>query len=139
MQSRNPGKVPLERALSKLGLASRTEARALITAGRVQVNGVVKNNPGFLVTPETVKIAIDGVESGKSAWRMILLNKPKGVITSRRDEKGRKTVFDLLPEDCQRLHAVGRLDFATTGLLLLTNDTRASAWLTDPENEVLGW
>ena len=66
-----------------------------------------------------------------------MLYKPKSVITTRCDEAGRATVFDLLPEELRHFHAVGRLDMATTGLLLLTNDTRLSAYLTDPVNVVL--
>jgi 23S rRNA pseudouridine2605 synthase len=136
-----PGHVTLERALSKLGLASRTQARALIEAGRVKVNGVVKTHPLFLVRPETVRIEIDGqATQAVEQFRTLALHKIRGVITTHSDEKGRPTVFSLIDpavlKSLPGLHAVGRLDAATTGLLLLTNDTLLSAWLTEPENEV---
>jgi 23S rRNA pseudouridine2605 synthase len=130
------GRVPLERALSKLGLASRTIARKLILRGEVKVNGVIQKDPLFMVTPETAKIEIAGVEKKKEAHRTYLIYKPKGVVVTARDEKGRKTVFDLMGEEGKGLHAVGRLDFATTGLLILTNDTQLSAFLTEPKNQV---
>jgi len=71
-----------------------------------------------------------------SVPRFILFHKPKGVVTTHQDEKGRKTIFDVLPPELKTLHAVGRLDQATSGLLLLTNDTALSSYLTDPTNKV---
>ncbi len=136
---RSPGEVSLERALSKLGIASRTEARSWIEAGRVRVNGVVQADPGRWVVPEKARIEIDGRRADRKERMVLLLHKTRGTITTRSDERGRPTVFDLLPEELSRfgnLHSVGRLDQATTGLLLLTNDTRLSSWLTDPENEI---
>lgn len=132
---RKPGQVSLDRALSKLGLASRTQARELIAAGRVRVNGVVRTVAGFPVNPERAKIEIDGARVEAAEWKAFVLHKPRGVVTTRSDEKGRRTVFDLLPPG-SGLHAVGRLDFATSGLLILTNDTRLSSWLTEPSNRV---
>jgi 23S rRNA pseudouridine2605 synthase len=131
-----PGRVPLERALSKLGIASRTQAREMILAERVRVNGSLRTNPLFPVTPEKAILEIDGQRLGQQEWRTLLFHKPRSVVTTRSDEKGRATVFSLLGEAGKNLHAVGRLDFATTGLLLLTNDTRLSSWLTDPANEI---
>lgn len=133
----NRGKVPLERALSKLGAASRSQTRDWALAGRLKVNGRTVTDPQFMVTPETDKFYLDGRPIARDPWTTILLNKPGAVVTTRSDEKGRKTVFDLLPPELRNLHPVGRLDMATTGLLLLTNDTRLSAWLTDPANAVL--
>ncbi len=133
---RKPGHVSLERALSKLGIASRTQAREWILAGLVRVNGVLREDPGFFVFPERAKIEIEGRSIDRAEFAVFLLHKPRGVITSNSDEKGRPTVFSLIQEDRLTLHAVGRLDFATTGLLLLTNDTKLSSWLTDPANEV---
>jgi 23S rRNA pseudouridine2605 synthase len=130
------GKVPLERALSKLGAASRSQTREWALAGRLKVNGRTVTDPLFLVTPETDRFTVNGQLIGKQAWITIILNKPGGVVTTRSDEKGRRTVFDLLPPEFKDLHAVGRLDMASTGLLLLTNDTRFSARLTDPANAV---
>ncbi|MBI2519178.1 MAG: rRNA pseudouridine synthase [Bdellovibrio sp.] len=132
-----PGKVALERALSKLGIASRSQARKWIIQGRLQVNRIVQKNPEYLVTPEKAEFALDGQPVGQVEAMMLLLNKPKGIITSRSDEKGRPTVFSLISEVSTHLSAVGRLDFATSGLLLLTNDTRLAAWLTDPDNEII--
>lgn len=129
-------RVPLERAFSKLGHASRGQARELILAGRVKVNGTVRKDPLFPVTPETAILEVDGKRLDRQDWRALILHKPKSVVTTRSDEKGRPTVFSLLKDGGQGLHAVGRLDFATTGLLILTNDTRLSSWLTDPENQV---
>jgi len=91
------------------------------------------------VVPEKARIEIDGKQPDRKERVLLLLHKTRGTITTRSDERGRPTVFDLLPEDLSRfgsLHAVGRLDQATTGLLLLTNDTRLSSWLTDPESEI---
>jgi len=127
----------LERALSKLGLASRTVARAWIEAGRVRVNGDIRRHPLYPVNPERARIEIDGERAISEASRVFLLHKPRGVVTTRSDEKGRPTVFSLLKsEPGLNLHAVGRLDLATSGLLILTNDTRLSSWLTDPSNQV---
>ena len=134
-----PGHVPLERALSKLGIASRTQARAWILAGKVSVNGAIRTNPLALVWPERVRIQVASESRETPKRRIFLLNKPRGVITTHSDEKGRPTVFSLIKEyteDALHLIAVGRLDFATTGLLLFTNDTRLAAWLTDPSNQV---
>lgn len=136
---KNKPRVPLERALSKLGLASRTQARSLIEAGRVKVHGKVQTDPLFGVTPETAAIVIDGVAARPRERQVLILHKTRGVLTTREDERGRKTIFDLLPGhylETGHLHAVGRLDQATTGLILLTNDTRLSAWLTDPKSEI---
>lgn len=131
------GKVSLERALSKLGLMSRTQTRECIIQGRLQVDGRVIHDPLFPVVPETAQFILDGKLLQKTTWQTIMFYKPKGVITARVDAKGDRTVFDILPQEFQSLHAVGRLDKATTGLLLLTNDTKLSNYLTDPANAIL--
>ena len=130
------GKVPLERALSKLGAASRSRTREWILAGRLQVNGRTVRDPMYQVTPEIDKFAVDGKPVLRDEWIAIMLNKPASVVTTKSDEKGRSTVFDLLPAELSNLHPVGRLDMASTGLLILTNDTRLSAYLTDPANAI---
>jgi 23S rRNA pseudouridine2605 synthase len=130
------GKVPLERAFSKLGYASRSQARLWIAKGMVRVNGKVITDPLSLVIPEKVRLEVKGKIFSKSPWRTVMLYKPKGVVTTRSDEHNRPTVFSLLKGEDGYLHPVGRLDMATTGLLLLTNDTRLSSWLTDPLNKV---
>ena len=128
--------VPLNRALSKLGILSRARATESIRAGRVRVDGRVIKNPAHLVVPERVRIAIDGEPQTRAAWRTILFHKPRGVVTTRRDPQGRQTVYDVLGETARGLNAVGRLDLATSGLLLLTSDTQLANWLTDPANAV---
>jgi 23S rRNA pseudouridine2605 synthase len=129
--------VSLERALSKLGFASRAEAHALIAAGRVTVNGVTVTDPAIRVTPETIDVTIDGLARQRQPESIVIaLHKPRGYVTSRSDPEGRKTIYDLLTELPDRVVPVGRLDLATSGLLLLTNDTQLANWLTDPRHEV---
>jgi 23S rRNA pseudouridine2605 synthase len=128
--------VPLERALSKLGLATRTEARALIMAGRIRVDGRVARDPLMPVIPERITLTIDEHRIERPERIVIAFHKPRGVVTTRRDPEGRTTVYDLLADLDAHVVAVGRLDFATSGLLLLTNDTRLADWLTDPANAV---
>jgi 23S rRNA pseudouridine2605 synthase len=130
------GQVPLERALSKLGVASRSQTKQWVEAGRITVNGRVIKDPAFLLVPETARIAINGKPIARAAACTVMLYKPRGIVTTRSDEKGRKTVYDLLPAHLQHLHPVGRLDMATTGLLLMTTDTQLSNFLTDPDNEI---
>jgi 23S rRNA pseudouridine2605 synthase len=135
-RSRGRGEVALNRALSKLGLASRAEATRLIRDGRVTVAGTVVRDPLTPVTPERAAIAVDGQAATAADWRALLLHKPRGVVTTRSDPAGRPTVFDVAGAPAAGLVAVGRLDLATSGLLLLTFDTRLAAWITDPANRV---
>lgn len=130
------GKVPLERALSKIGAASRAQTRAWILAGQLQVNGRVVKDPWFPVTPEEDQFLINGKLVGRSIRSLIMMYKPIGVASVRTDVKGRPTVFDFLPPELKQLHPVGRLDAASSGLLLLTNDTRLADCLTSPGNTV---
>ena len=130
------GKVVLERALSKLGLASRGETRQWILEGRLRVNGEVIKDPLTLVVPEKSYFALDGKVLTPKKITLILLHKTKGVITTCSDEKGRDTIYDLIPSELHHLHPVGRLDMHTTGLLLLTNDTKFSSYLTNPEHKI---
>ncbi len=129
----------LDRALSKLGLASRADARRLIVDGRVTVNGRVVRDPATTVVPERAGIALDDAPAvrGRPARRVVLFHKPRGTVTTRRDPEGRRTVFDVLGEAGRGLVAVGRLDLASTGLLILTNDTQLAHRLTDPANRVV--
>ncbi|MGE0814281.1 MAG: pseudouridine synthase [Vicinamibacterales bacterium] len=130
------GTVPLARALSKLGLATRSEAAALVTAGRVAVNGRTVTDPRCPVIPEAIAVAIDGRASAPPPRLTIALHKPRGVVTTRRDPEGRPTVYGLIAGAGGGLAPVGRLDLASSGLLLCTNDTRLAAWLTDPASGV---
>jgi len=129
-------RVPLNRALSKLGILSRSEAAAAIAAGRVSINGRQVDDPAMLVVPEWIQVAIDGRPAPRAAWRTILFHKPRGVVTTRRDPEGRPTIYDVLGPAARGLVPVGRLDRATSGLLLLTTDTRLADWITDPANAV---
>jgi 23S rRNA pseudouridine2605 synthase len=129
--------IRLDRALSKLGLASRANAQRLIAAGRVRVGGRVVTDPSRPVVPETARIAVAGVAPAAREWRTIAFHKPRGVLTTRRDPTGRPTVFDRLGDAAGSLVAVGRLDMASTGLLLLTTDTQLANRLTDPSNAIV--
>ena len=123
--------------MSKLRLASRSEAQALIRAGAVMVNGRAVTDPLAGVVPERDVIAVRGKAQAAPAWRTIAFHKPRGTVTTRRDPQGRRTVFDVLGDAADGLVAVGRLDLATSGLLLLTSDTRLADYLTDPGNAVV--
>jgi 23S rRNA pseudouridine2605 synthase len=131
---RRRGEVALERALSKLGLASRTEAREAIRAGRVTVDGGTVVDPLCSVAPERSDIRLDGAAAKRGERIVIACHKPRGVVVTRFDPEGRPTIFDRLANLPPGLVAVGRLDLATSGLLLLTNDTRLADWLTDPRH-----
>lgn len=128
--------VPLTRLLSKLRVASRKDAQALIRDGRVRVNGRVAPD-GAVRVPTSARISVDDAPVVGVERRVIALNKPRGTVTSRRDPEGRRTVFDGLGAAADGLVAVGRLDRASTGLLILTTDTALAASLTDPANAVV--
>jgi pseudouridine synthase len=133
------GKRPLktlERVLSKAGLGSRTDARKWIGAGRVKVNGKLVQTPDHWVDFERDKVTLDDkpVRPGKKIY--LLLYKPKGYITTYQDPEGRPTVYDLIRDAGQWLIPVGRLDLDTSGLLLLTNDTRFAERVTNPEYKI---
>ncbi|HZR26869.1 MAG TPA: pseudouridine synthase [Vicinamibacterales bacterium] len=128
--------VPLNRALSKLGLLSRAQATGAIIAGRIRVDGRVITDPRRAVVPERVRIAIDDAPQTRAAWRALVFHKPRGVVTTRHDPAGRRTIYDVLGESGTGLVAVGRLDLATSGLLILTTDTQLANRITDPANAV---
>ncbi|WP_093419501.1 pseudouridine synthase [Tranquillimonas alkanivorans] len=112
----------IAKVLARAGVASRREAERMIEAGRVSVNGKTIASPALNVT-EKDRITVDGKEVGEAeAPRLWLYHKPAGLVTTARDEKGRETVFDKLPEGMPRVMSVGRLDINSEGLLLLTND-----------------
>jgi 23S rRNA pseudouridine2605 synthase len=116
--------VTLSRALSKLGIASRAEARVLIESGRVRLNGAVESNPDRWIRMDAVKIDVEGFEQGAPRKVYLAMNKPVGYVTTRIDELGRPTVCDLLPPGSPQAFPVGRLDLDTSGLLFFTNDTQ---------------
>ena len=100
------------------------------------MGGAIVRNAAHLVVPEDKEITIDDGKLPARVWRTIAFHKPRGVVTTRRDSEGRPTVFDVLGEHARSLVAVGRLDLASTGLLLLTTDTQLANYLTDPANAV---
>jgi pseudouridine synthase len=126
----------LERVLSKAGVGSRTEARRWIAAGRVQVNGKTVRDPDVWVDLERDRVQFDGKPLRREERVYILLYKPTGYLTTRRDPQGRPTVYDLLPDDDRYLFSAGRLDLDTSGLLILTNDAQFAERLTNPEHHV---
>jgi 23S rRNA pseudouridine2605 synthase len=130
-------RVHLNRALSKLGILTRSQATAAILAGRVSVNGRVVLDPGTPIDL-TARIVVDREAQSAAAWRAVVLNKPRGVVTAPVDPEGRPTVYSLLDADAGALVPVGRLDLATTGVLLLTSDMELARRLTDPSQGVEG-
>ena len=132
----------MARVLSKLGVCSRSQAQALVRAGRVSVNGRVVRDPETPTDAARDRLAVDGAEVVAREKTYLALNKPRGYVTTASDERGRETVYDLL-----KLHAsanapadwlapVGRLDKASEGLLLFTNDSAWAAGLTDPASHM---
>lgn len=136
VKKQSSGRVPLSRALSKLGAASRAQAEEWIKAGRIKVHGSIEKNPDRMVNPDQAHIELDGAKVEKPRSTIVLFHKPKGVVTTRVDPEGRPTIYDHLPQSYSQFHAVGRLDMHTTGLLLLTNDTKLSSYLTEPKNRI---
>lgn len=126
----------LQKLISKAGIASRREAEKLILSKRVTVNGKVVVELGTKVDPDKDKVLVDGKPIANEKHVYFMLNKPKGVITSMKDERGRKTVVDLLSEVKERVYPVGRLDYQTEGLLLLTNDGELTNRLLHPRYEI---
>lgn len=125
----------IQRALARAGILSRRKAEELVSNGRVTVNGTLAQ-VGQTVDPERDVIKVDGERIGAPApLEWFVLHKPAGVITSRHDPEGRRTVFDLVPPR-PGLTYVGRLDFLTEGVLLLTTDGAAAHRLTHPSHEV---
>jgi len=125
-------RVGLARALSKLGFCSRSQAFELVRQGKVTLNGARPTNPSTPVRLGVDRIQVEGRRIAAAEKLYVLLNKPRGVVTTACDEKGRDTVYSLLPKDLQWLAPVGRLDKASEGLLLLTNDSEWAARITDP-------
>ena len=132
-----PKRLTVDRLFSKLGIASRGASQEWIKAGRVRINGRVVRDPTTWVLWPKDSVSVDDQPIQDSVKRFFLFHKPKGVITTHSDEQGRKTIFDVLPADLGYMHAVGRLDQATSGLLLLTNDSVLSSYLTDPAHKVM--
>lgn len=125
----------LQKVIANSGYTSRRNAEKLISEGRVAVNGDVVTELGVKVNPTDI-ILIDGVEINKNEKKVYyLLNKPRSVISSVTDDKDRKTVVDLIDTD-QRIYPIGRLDYNTTGIILLTNDGDFANYLMHPKNNI---
>jgi 23S rRNA pseudouridine2605 synthase len=121
----------LDRALSKLGHCSRSQGFALVRAGRVKVNGRSRRDPAYPIAADD-RISVDGRVLRDSARLYLVMNKPRGLVTTASDEKGRPTVYTLLDPALPWVAPVGRLDRASEGLLLFTNDSEWAAKITSP-------
>jgi 23S rRNA pseudouridine2605 synthase len=129
-------RVGLARALSKLGFCSRSKAFAIIRSGRVRVNGSITKNPESPVRLGKDRLEVDGEPIVSAEFVYFAMNKPGGIVTTASDEKGRETVYDCLPENLPWVGPVGRLDKASEGLLLLTNDSEWGARILAPETHL---
>ncbi|HEU5208750.1 MAG TPA: pseudouridine synthase [Longimicrobiales bacterium] len=128
--------VRLQKFLSQAGVASRRAAEQLMVSGRVRVNGKPATEPGIKVDPDRDVVEVDGRRVRPAAPLWIALHKPRGYVTTRSDPQGRSTVYELLPAEHRRLFHVGRLDYDSEGLLLLTNDGDTAERLQHPRYEV---
>jgi 23S rRNA pseudouridine2605 synthase len=132
-----PGTVSIARALSKLGFCSRAQGERLVEAGKVRVNGAIVRSQSVRVRPERDVIEVDGTRVKHVAHVYLMLNKPRGLVTTTDDPQGRATIYECLRDaSLPFVTPVGRLDKASEGLLLLTNDSRWSARLIDPASHV---
>ena len=125
----------LQKVIAEAGLASRREAERMILAGRVRVDGKVVKQLGTKVS-SFEQVVVDGQPVERQAKHTYLFCKPRGVVSTVKDEKGRKTVADYFQDLPYRLYPVGRLDYDTSGLLLMTNDGELANLLMHPKNEV---
>ncbi|NMB45539.1 MAG: rRNA pseudouridine synthase [Firmicutes bacterium] len=131
------GRERLQKVLARCGVASRRASEELILAGRVQVNGKTVQTLGVKVDPAIDKISVDGkLIKAPQVKVYYLLNKPTGVISSCHDPQGRTTIMDLMPGVKERIYPVGRLDYDSEGLVLLTNDGHATLVFTHPRYQV---
>lgn len=124
----------LQKVMALSGVASRRKSEELIREGRVSVNGQVVCELGTKVSGNDI-ISVDGKQISKEEKVYFLLNKPRGVVTTSKDDKGRKTVVDLIDVNA-RIYPVGRLDYDTTGVLILTNDGEFANLMMHPKNEI---
>ncbi|KSU89543.1 pseudouridine synthase [Bacillus sp. VT 712] len=125
----------LQKVIAHAGVASRRKAEELITQGRVTVNGKAIKELGTKVGPND-KIEVDGVPLEREEPVYFMLYKPRGVISAAKDDKDRKTVVDFFPHVEERIYPIGRLDYDTSGLILLTNDGEFANLLTHPKYEI---
>ena len=124
----------IAKIIARSGYCSRRQAEELIIDGRVKVNGQIIDSPATLITDQSIKIDNKLLAKNEPA-KMWIFHKPKGFVCSNKDEKNRKTIFDILPDNLPRTISVGRLDINTEGLLLLTNDGEISRYIELPQNK----
>jgi pseudouridine synthase len=124
--------VRLQKFLAEAGVASRRAGEQIILAGRVTVNGQPVKQLGVKVEPKRDRVEVDGQPVRAKRKLYLAMNKPRGLVCSRKDEFDRPTIYELLPREWGHLHSVGRLDFNSEGLLFLTNDGEFSLRLTHP-------
>jgi len=136
MAENSQRKIGLARALSKLGYCSRSRAAQLIRAGHVKLDGAVRRDPETPVRLGRDKIEVQGAAVNAPRKIYLAMNKPRGIVTTAADEKGRDTVYSLLPAEMKWVAPVGRLDKASEGLLLLTNDSEWGARIAAPETHL---
>ena len=129
--------VRLQKFMAECGIASRRKCEEYITSGLVKVNGKKITELGVKVDPKKDNVVYLNQQVKTDAKKYLILNKPKDYITTRNDPKYRKTIYDLLPKEFESLHAVGRLDRQSTGLLLLTNDGELTNVLIHPKSKVI--
>jgi 23S rRNA pseudouridine2605 synthase len=129
-------RIGLARVLSKLGYCSRSEASELIRAGRVSLNSKIRRDPEQPVHPAHDHIEVDGNRVFAQKKIYLMLNKPRGIVTTASDEQGRDTIYSLLDASLPWLGPVGRLDKASEGLLLVSNDSEWAARITDPKTHI---
>ena len=122
----------LQKFLAEAGVASRRAAEELIVAGRVEVNGERAQKLGTKIEPGRDRVMVDGRPVRAKRKIYLAMNKPRGLVCSRKDELQRPTIYELLPKEWGHLHSVGRLDFNSEGLLFMTNDGEFSLRLTHP-------
>ena len=125
----------LQKVMAQAGIASRRKSEELIVNGKVKVNGVVVTELGTRVS-SSIESRLKGFKSSKKKHVYYLLYKPKGVISTANDDKGRKTVVDFFPHIEERIYPVGRLDYDTSGAIILTNDGEFSYLMTHPKFEI---
>lgn len=129
-------KIRLQKLMSQLGLCSRRKAEELISLGLVKVDGTIVTEMGYLVSPSS-KVEIEGYTSQVSNELVtFLFNKPLGVVSSAKDDRGRKTVIDFFKDENYRLYPVGRLDYNTSGAILVSNDGELTNLVTHPSSHL---
>lgn len=124
----------IQKFMAQCGVASRRKSEEMIQKGLVQINGKIIKEPGFPVDPDKDEIIVSGKKITEASKIYVMVNKPKGALSTSEDTHGRQRVLDLVPIK-ERLYTVGRLDMETEGLLLLTNDGDLTFYLTHPKHE----